>query len=250
VRGAGSKIAVLTDAHANLPALEAALQAIAAEGCEAIYHTGDAIAIGPQPRECVELLLNTPNLQPSMGNHEAWFVHGLPRPQPAWMSDGEVAHQHWVHAQLGSALRAVVARWPWVIQETLAGVRVTLLHYEPAAAPAYFAPVVHDRQPEGMDRLFARHAADLVCYGHDHVAADVSGRARYVSPGSLGCSREAVACFLVLECAPGSVAVHKRAVPYDDTPLFEAFERRQVPERAFLYQAFFGGRCGQEGRKT
>jgi hypothetical protein len=33
-----------------------------------------------------------------------------------------------------------------------------------------------------------------------------------------------------------------RAVPYDDEPLFRAFEERRVPERAFLYRAFFGGR--------
>jgi len=25
-----------------------------------------------------------------MGNHDAWFAGGLPQPQPAWMSNGEV----------------------------------------------------------------------------------------------------------------------------------------------------------------
>ena len=39
------KVAVLTDVHANLPALEATLRAIEDAGCEAIYHTGDAIGI-------------------------------------------------------------------------------------------------------------------------------------------------------------------------------------------------------------
>jgi hypothetical protein len=32
------------------------------------------------------------------------------------------------------------------------------------------------------------------------------------------------------------------SVPYDDTSLLQAFEGRRVPERAFLYHAFFGGR--------
>jgi len=113
-------------------------------------------------------------------------------------------------------------------------------------------PVADDSAVDGgavddgaeMDRTFARYQADVVCYGHDHMAADVTGRARYVSPGSLGCCREALARFLVLECAHGEFAVHARAVPYDDAPLFAAFEARQVPERAFLYRAFFGGRYG------
>ncbi len=55
------KIAVLTDVHGNLPALQAALRGIRREGCDAIFHTGDSIGIGPYPAECLELLLNTPN---------------------------------------------------------------------------------------------------------------------------------------------------------------------------------------------
>lgn len=42
-----SRIAVIADVHANLPALEAALAAIGALGCDAIVHTGDAVGIGP-----------------------------------------------------------------------------------------------------------------------------------------------------------------------------------------------------------
>ena len=43
------RIAVMTDSHANLPALRTALKAIRKEGCDAVFHTGDAIAIGPYP---------------------------------------------------------------------------------------------------------------------------------------------------------------------------------------------------------
>jgi predicted phosphodiesterase len=82
------RIAVFGDAHSNLPALQAALVAIAREGCDALYHLGDAIAIGPYPAECLDLLLSTPKVRLIMGNHDAWFAHGLPRPQPSWMSDG------------------------------------------------------------------------------------------------------------------------------------------------------------------
>jgi predicted phosphodiesterase len=254
------KIAVLTDAHANLPALAAALDALRDEGYDAIYHTGDAICIGPHPAECLDLLLNTRDLYPIMGNHDAWFAFGLP-PQPEWVSDGEMAHQHWVHAQIDPALRAVVARWPYVVQERFAGVRVTLLHYEPADTESGFAPFQRGDGTKELDRLFghrlvhtgglaherelgyAGEPADVVCFGHTHIATDLHGRrARYLNPGSLGCHREAVARFLVLECHNGRYAVEQRAVPYDDAPLWAAFEGRAVPERQFLYRAFFGGR--------
>jgi predicted phosphodiesterase len=42
------RIVVITDLHANLPALQALLQAIRTHDYDALYHTGDAIAIGPQ----------------------------------------------------------------------------------------------------------------------------------------------------------------------------------------------------------
>lgn len=45
------RIVIITDVHANLPALEAALAAIRADGATAIYHIGDAIGIGPFPAE-------------------------------------------------------------------------------------------------------------------------------------------------------------------------------------------------------
>ena len=242
------KIAVVTDAHANLPALRAALDAIHREGNDAICHTGDAIAIGPQPAECLDLLLNTPNVHLTMGNHDMWFAHGLPDPQPPWMSDGEVDHQHWVHDQLDPSLRAVVARWPYVIEEVWEGVRVTLLHYEPDSSPGGFAPALRHPSAEDLDGLFAHRQTDVVFYGHTHVARDVEGRARYVNSGSLGCYREAVARFAVLECAEGAYRLSKRAVPYDDTSLWEAFERRKVPERRFLYGAFFGSRFGVDAK--
>jgi predicted phosphodiesterase len=236
------RIGVIADVHANLPALEAALAAMRARGCDAIYCLGDAIAIGPHPAECLGLLLNTPNAYLLMGNHELWFVDGLPRPQPPWMSDGEVAHQRWTHAQLDPALRPAVAQWPVVIEALLGGVRVAFMHYEPADTTTGFAPIVHRPTAAELDRLFARHAVDVICYGHTHVASDVRCRARYVNPGSLGCCQEPLARFVTLTCSEGACVVERHAVPYDDAPLYAAFARRRVPERAFLVRAFFGAR--------
>ena len=65
------KIALLTAVHGNLPALTAALAAIARDGVDATYHLGDAIGIGPYPAECLDLLLATPRLHAILGNHDA-----------------------------------------------------------------------------------------------------------------------------------------------------------------------------------
>jgi hypothetical protein len=50
-----------------------------------------------------------------MGNLDAWLAYGLPQPQPDWMSDGEVAHQRWTHAQVSEAMVDFVSGWPFQI---------------------------------------------------------------------------------------------------------------------------------------
>lgn len=234
------RAAVLTDAHGNLPALQAALDAIRREGCDAICHAGDAIAIGPYPAETLDLLLHAPNVRFVMGNHDAWFAHGLPQPQPSWMSDGAVEHQCWVHSRLDSSLRSVVATWPYVLRETFEGVRVSFLHYGLTDSGRDFASIESEPTPADLDRLFAQEQTDLVFYGHDHRASDCMGRARYVNPGALGCHTEPVARFVLLECAQGCYRLEHRAVPYDNTALFAEFERRKVPDREFICRVFFG----------
>lgn len=234
------KIAVLTDAHANLPALDAALRAIAREGVDALYHLGDAIGIGPSPAECLDRLLSTPNLRLLMGNHDAWFAHGLPDPRPTWMSTGELAHHRWVHAQLDPALRPVVAAWPTAIRPEIADVPVAFLHYALDPSGDGLRSVVPNPTPTDLDRLFAGEHAALVCYGHHHPASDLTGSARYVNPGALGCSSEPLTRFLLVTFTAGAYRLEHRAAPYNPAPLFRAFAERAVPERDFIVRTFFG----------
>ena len=236
------RIAIITDTHANLPALQAALASIRAARCDAILHLGDAIAIGPQPAECLDLLFSTPKMQFVIGNHETYFVDGLPTPQPAWMSDGEVQHQLWTHACLDPQLKSMLAEWPHSVERTFAGVKTAFVHYGLLPSGEGFVPVLRQATAPDLDTMFASHDAVLVFYGHAHRASDDQGRARYVTPGSLGCCRRAVARYCVVELRCGQYSVEHRGVPYDDAALYEAFERRQVPERAFIYRAFLGGR--------
>lgn len=238
------KIAVITDVHANLPALEAVLGAIRAEQCDAIFHVGDAIAIGPYPAECLDLLQKTPNLHCVAGNHDLYFVDGLPTPQPNWMSDGEAEHQLWTHKQLGEQRKAVISRWPLIHKDVFEGVNAVFVHYGFSGSGKDFAGVVRNPKETDLDHMFAEHEADLVFFGHDHSPSDMKGKARYINPGSLGCCSQASARYTIAEFVDGQVDIQHCSVLYDDKELHEAFEERKVPERGFIYKVFFGGRFG------
>src|SRR5512136_1600072 len=66
-------VAILSDIHANLPALEkfvASTQGVA----EAYICLGDVINYGPWNDECLELLYSLPNVVVLEGNHERLFL--------------------------------------------------------------------------------------------------------------------------------------------------------------------------------
>lgn len=241
------KIAILTDAHANLPALEVALRAIRQEGYDLLIHMGDAIAIGPFPAECLDLLLSTPRATYIMGNHEIYFVNGIPNPQPDWMNQGEVEHQHWTHACLTSQLKETLSAWPYFVSFEVEGVKLAFLHYALTPAGNNFQPLIRNRAmtPADLDQAFLGVDAEVIFYGHNHQYSDLYGRARYYNPGSLGCYPMPQARYCLAEVIKGKCVIEQRQASYNDESLFKAFEQRQVPDRQFIYKAFFGGRFTQ-----
>ena len=251
--GPGSvRIAVITDVHANLPALGAALAAIEALGCGRIVHVGDAIGIGPFPAETLSRLLAQPSVQCVMGNHDVWFAGGLPSPRPAWMSPEEWAHQGWTHAAVNDAdpsLREAVRGWPWRLDEQISGVHIRWQHYglAPEGGTAGFVSIVNDPDAATLDRIFGVSpedgVPDVLFFGHHHPAMDRVGSTgvRYVNPGALGTGREARARFAVLDvAADGSWTVTHHAAAYDPQPVMRAFDERDVPARDEIRRSFFG----------
>lgn len=62
---------VISDIHANLPALEAVLADAAEQGYDAAWCLGDLVGYGPCPNECIDAIRDLPELVCLMGNHDA-----------------------------------------------------------------------------------------------------------------------------------------------------------------------------------
>src|SRR5260221_4872508 len=63
------RVAILTDIHSNLPALEATLSAINEAGIERRWCLGDVVGYGAQPDECTNLVSERCELS-LVGNHD------------------------------------------------------------------------------------------------------------------------------------------------------------------------------------
>jgi predicted phosphodiesterase len=233
------RVAVITDTHGNLPALRTALEAIGRTGCDAIFHTGDAIGIGPAPAECVELLLSTRHTHCLLGNHEGWLLNGLPDPPPVWMSGWIAEHLEWTWDQIRPPLRSAIAGWPHVTNRRVAGLAATFLHYARDSSGKEFLRTPDEPTAHDMELIFGSRRGGIVFFGHDHLRRDIRGRTRYVNPGALGCHEDAVARYCLADFAGGRCRVRFRGAEYSDDELRRLFEERKVPQRRRIYTTFF-----------
>jgi predicted phosphodiesterase len=71
-----SRIAVITDIHGNLPALEASLAAIEMIGVGEIYCGGDLVGYGPHPNE-VCALIEERGIRTIYGNYDYAIARDL-----------------------------------------------------------------------------------------------------------------------------------------------------------------------------
>jgi predicted phosphodiesterase len=114
----------------------------------------------------------------------------------------------------------------------------------PVSTKNDFVGVKRNLSGKELDQVFDEFQSEVLFFGHDHSKVEKEGKAKYINPGSVGCSKEALARYTVAEISNGQINIKHRSVAYDDQELFEAFERRKAPEREFIYKIFFGGRFG------
>ncbi|HEX5467052.1 MAG TPA: metallophosphoesterase family protein [Candidatus Limnocylindrales bacterium] len=115
------RVALLSDIHANLPALEAILGALAPY--DAVWHLGDCVGYGPDPDAVVDRLRAEDALG-VRGNHEAAT---LGRIEASWFNDDARAAIVWTAAHISDRTRAWLAEQP----ERRTEDRFTLVHGSP-----------------------------------------------------------------------------------------------------------------------
>lgn len=69
------RIALISDIHGNLEALESILEDIKTQDIDDIICLGDSIDIGPNSKECIDLLIDN-NVKSVLGNHEIYLLRG------------------------------------------------------------------------------------------------------------------------------------------------------------------------------
>lgn len=231
------KIGIISDLHANLPALQVILKHFEQEQCDVIYCLGDNIAIGPYPFECLILLLSLPNIKFVRGNHEEYFIEGIP-PQ---MNEGEKIHQQWVGHQLNKSLKERLTQFPYILKECIEGVQVAFVHYalHSSRFPKTFKPIQKNITAEILNELFKELEADVIFYGHEHQDSQIKGEKHYINVGSSGCTKTAQTHCTIVNFKANNYSIKIDHLDYNRDDVLRALEQKEVPERNVIMQIFF-----------
>lgn len=221
------RYALLSDVHANLPALTAVLDHLGRrQGIDAVHHLGDLVGYAPWPNEVVQLV-RSEGITGVAGNYDSTVAHDYKhcgcRAESA--EQEALAHQsfEWTKANVTPATRAYLAALPFRLDLRPAGGHlsqptVTLLHGDHVLNTVY----VHRDRPDGFLQRIGEgvraRPGDVVAVGHTHVAwhRDVGG-VHYVNTGSVGRPRDgdSRAGYVVLTVSPAEFDVEFVRVEYD-----------------------------------
>lgn len=236
------KIAIFSDLHANLPALKAILRKIDLIGVDRIINLGDSIAIGPHPKQCMEIIRQR-NIESLIGNHEEYFLHGVSKiNQPAYMKDGELEHQMWTHKQLSDDIKDYINSLPYLIEVNIESIKFNFFHSPFIKVENDFTRFfnVNKFKSDDFEQYFKEFQADVFCFGHSHDFFDIIAKNRFINPGSVGCHCDEFARFTILEIHHNLLNAHHYQTPYEKNNMISDLFKLEVPEREMISKFFFG----------
>ena len=151
------RVAILSDIHGNLPALEVVLKEAEGLKVDAMYCLGDTVGYGPFPDECLDIVHEKCRVV-LKGNHDSGLI-------------GETSlddfNQHGVKAILWSQKRVRKENWEYIRSLPLFTVEdgLTLAHSSPRQ-PSAWNYILTLRAAQDN---FASFSTDLCFIGHTHV---------------------------------------------------------------------------------
>lgn len=162
------RVALISDIHGNITALQAVLADIDHTGVDQIVFLGDAVTLGPQPKAVVDLLrsLHCPCVK---GNHDAYVVN-----LPQFLQDTHAAWAKetiaWGVAQLSAAdltfLGSFCPTYELPLDPGQPEKRLLCFHGSPQSYDDLLLAVTPAIE---VDALLAGQSATVMAGGHTHV---------------------------------------------------------------------------------
>lgn len=218
---------LLSDVHANRPALKAVLGDVKTKGeLAGMYHLGDLVGYAPWPNEVIEMLRSA-GIPGVAGNYDSTvataYKHCGCRAENAHQE--ELAHQSfsWTLQHTSDTSKKFLLSLPFRIDIRplgghQSGPTIRLVHGNHALNTVY---VTEDRSDEFLNTMAERmgaKAGDVIAFGHTHKPWHrIVNGIHFVNTGSVGRPKDGDprASYVLLDVSESDVAVEFVRVEYD-----------------------------------
>jgi putative phosphoesterase len=252
------RYALLSDVHANLPALQAVVTDIATQvRPDATYHLGDLVGYAPWPDDVVRLIERA-GIPGVAGNYDSTVATGYKhcgcRYEDAEQERLSHLSYEWTRHRVTPETKRFLAALPFRIDLLpngghTAGPRVVLVHGTPTLNTLYWT----EDRPDDFCLKMAAHAGatagDVICFGHTHRPwhREIEG-IHFVNTGSVGRPKDGDwrAGYVVLEAGGAEVSVEFRRVEYDLQRAIDGIRASELPDEFAEYLGT-GGRPAPAG---
>ena len=221
------RYALISDIHANLPALEAVLEHLnGREDVTATFHLGDLVGYAPWPNETVALIRQA-GISGVAGNYDSTvgtdYKHCGCRYEDPRQEELSHLSYSWTRQHVSPETKTYLAGLPFRIDLLpggghVSGTRVILVHGTPTLNTLYWTEDRPDEFSLKMAGLAGAKPGDVIAFGHTHVPwhREIGG-IHFVNTGSVGRPKDGDwrAGYVLLEAGSGPVRVEQVRVEYD-----------------------------------
>lgn len=185
------RIALFSDIHANLPALEALFKSIAEQKPDAVYCLGDLVGYNIWPNEVIYEIRKR-GIPTIAGNYDFGIGRNSDNCGCAYKTDlekdmGKVSISYTnsvVKDEERAYLRTLPAHLRLEFQLNDDKMNVLLVHGSPRKINEY---LFEDRDEKSMARIMEEADADILCFGHTHKPYHrIIGNKHAINTGSVG----------------------------------------------------------------
>lgn len=210
------RIALLSDIHGNIAALESVLADCAYNGVDSYVFLGDLVFFGLHPQECFEAVVSLDPIACIKGNTDA-NLEEVDTFSPS--SDFERELLDCIvdcDRRLSNEAKRTIAGWPIVHPITTGVSEIIYCHGSPYSFTDKLLP--GGNTEESLAGRVSAEQAVLVCCGHTHIPGEFHiGHKQVVNAGSIGYSFDGDRrpSYAILDIEEDQISCIMRRVDYD-----------------------------------
>ncbi len=216
------KIALISDVHANFPALESVFEEIS--GVDEVICAGDVIGYNPYPSKVISFFKEK-EIFSVLGNHDLAFLEE----DTSWFNPYAAEAINWAIEKTSQDEKEYIRSLPKHLEKEFGDISFYVTHGSPSSISEYVYPGTSSFKLRGM---LSEVDSDVLVLGHTHIPfIKEFDEGFVVNPGSVGQPRDGDkrASCLVINLGEMNFELHR--IEYDIKKVNKEIEESSLPNK-------------------